>query len=81
MTIKEIKDAISFMKPIKIYINDELKWDDEVDYTGLPDNQIKEKYNHHVASYYKILNQELDVKFIKFEIVQFHHSIVHIETA
>lgn len=63
--IKHIDYVIEAMCPIKIYINEFLVWDDDVDNLDIYDD---------------ILKREDIVTNISFEIVQFHHSIVYITT-
>lgn len=63
--IKDIDSVIEAMCPVKIYINESLAWDDDVDNLDIYDD---------------ILTKEDIIINIYFEIVQFHHSIVYITT-
>ena len=65
LKIKDLDCEIESMCPIRIYINDFLVWDDDID---------------SLDKYSLILDKEDIVSEIRFEIVQFHHSIVYITT-
>lgn len=63
--LKDIKEVVDAMCPIKIYINGNEAWDDDED-----DIEI---YNALFAFNYI-------VKEIRFKVVSFHHTIVIIKT-
>ena len=64
LTIREMSSLIDDWCPIQVFINGNEVWNDE---DGL-------------AAYREYVGQCVNIiKSIKFEIVQFHHSIVYIE--
>ena len=70
--ICDFSETIQNLCPIKIFVNNELIWDDEVyDVSNYQDSIIK--YNEALARKDIVLS-------ITFNIVMFHHSIVYIET-
>lgn len=66
LTIKDLQITISSLSPVKVYLNDDLAWED---------TDFSELYK-----YYAILQKKDIVTDIRFEIVDFHHSIVYITT-
>lgn len=69
--ICDLKPVIDSMCPIRIFINRKLVWDDCCRTVGIEET-IKE--------YDEIMRKENLVRQLKFDIDEFHHSIVHIET-
>ena len=65
LRIKDLLNVITDMCPIKIYVNEELEWDDD---TGTLDE------------YYVFFQRPDYVEFLSFKITAFHHSIVYIKT-
>ena len=71
--IKDISSVIHRFCPIKIYINGECAFDDDKVTQPLV---VDKEY----AKLEKLLQSELFVDSIKFDICDFHHSIVYIKT-
>ena len=71
--IKDISSIIEHFCPIKIYINEECAFDD--DKVTQPLAVDKE-----FAKIKEILQNEAFISSIKFDICDFHHSIVYITT-
>lgn len=65
LTIYDIKETISSLRPVRIYIDDKLVWDDDKD---------------SLINYEAILRLDLVVTELKFTIVDHHHSYVAIKT-
>lgn len=65
LRIKDLKNIIADMCPVKIFINKDCVWDDD---TGTID-----EYN-------TVLESGKFITMMTFEIVHFHHSIVYIGT-
>ena len=74
LKIKDIATIISRMCPIKIYVNENCIFDDDKVIQPLVIDKEWAKYEEFLKT-----NQEL-VSSIKFDICDFHHSIVHIKT-
>ena len=72
LRICDFSEIIQKTCPIKIFINNEVVWDDEA--------YDVSNYQDSIAQYNEVLNREDIVLSITFDIVMFHHSIVYIET-
>lgn len=70
--IKDIADIIENFCPIRIYVNDECVFDDDKVTQPIA---IDKEY----AKSRELLKSEAYVNSIKFDICDFHHSIVYIE--
>lgn len=70
--IKDITDIIENFCPIRIYVNDECVFDDDKVTQPIA---IDKEY----AKSRELLKSEAYVNSIKFDICDFHHSIVYIE--
>ena len=65
VTIRDYAQVITEMCPIKLFLNDTLVWDDDTD---------------PLSWYYEFLSKDLLVKKIVCDVVEFHHTEVHIYT-
>lgn len=63
LTLKDLKENIDEMCPIRLYINDQLIWDDFTD---------------DLAIYDEALDSDKIVACIVYEIADWHHSVVKI---
>lgn len=70
LRICDLKDVILQMCPTRIFINRKLIWDD---YSLDPSDTMLKRLD-------AILSKENLVRQLKFDIDDYHHSIVHIET-
>lgn len=83
LTIKTLASEIRAMAPIEIIVNNgEYYWKDDLDLTDIMDNheETERVMKEHLQKYYDILNLDLIITNISYEIVSFHHSIVRITT-
>ena len=80
LTIKDLASQISAMAPIIISVNGgEYYWSDDLDLTNINDKEEEMKLlRENMKQYQDVLNLNLIVKNISFEIVDYHHSIVNI---
>lgn len=60
--LSNIKEIIDFMNPVEIWVNGDLKWNDDDSY----------------EKYLDVFNVNKCVNNLAFEIVDFHHAIVKI---
>lgn len=65
ITIRDCADLICSMCPVKVFYNDILVWDDDID---------------PIDWFYEIVNKNILISKITFQIVHFHHSNVYIYT-
>lgn len=72
LTIKDLSENITEMCPVRIFINDTIVWDDDMD-NELSRDELFEKYN-------VIMNRTDIVKSIVYKIIHLHHSEVYITT-
>jgi hypothetical protein len=63
--MKDVKETIDSLRPLKIYINGKVAWDED---------------NDSLAKYEALFKSDVIVTEIKFTIVSFHHSYVKITT-
>lgn len=80
MRIFEICNLIRDFSPVKIIINNEVVWDDDIDISNLNDEEGYELVRKNKREYLEVLSRHSLIKNISFEIVHQHHSIVRIET-
>ena len=73
LRIKDIATTISSMCPIRVYVDGNCVFDDD------KVTQIL-AVDKEWAKYQEFLKSEILVDSIKFDICDFHHSIVHIKT-
>lgn len=79
LTIKDLATRILAMQPITISVNGgEYFWSDDVDCTNV-ENDLELIYNN-LKERDKLLNLDLIVVNISFDIVDYHHTIVRITT-
>lgn len=79
LTIKDLATRILAMQPITISVNGgEYFWSDDVDCTNVK-NSLELIYNN-LKERDKLLNLDLIVINISFDIVDYHHAIVRITT-
>lgn len=74
LRIKDIATTISSMCPVKVYVNGNCIFDDDKVTQPLVIDKEWAKYEEFLKT-----SQDL-VSSIKFDICDFHHSIVHIKT-
>lgn len=60
--LSNIKEIIDFMNPVEIWVNGDLKWNDDDSY----------------EKYLDVFNVNKCVNNLAFEIVDFHHAVVKI---
>lgn len=77
LTIQDLQVEIDRMNPIKIYIDHELVWADDVDMTEEGSESLWDECNRQYA---EILNRKDLVSSISYDIVDSHHSSVRIIT-
>lgn len=80
LTIRDLAQEIRSMAPVLISVNGgEYRWEDDVDLTNINDEEEEMKLlRENMKQYQDVLNLNLVVKNISFEIVDYHHSIVNI---
>ena len=82
ITLNDLKQVITGMCPIRIFINNILVWDDDdVDLTNM--HSYQEALDAIAKNEKKFENIFLDPRYvlnINFEIVEHHHSIVRVAT-
>lgn len=81
LTIADLAEVIHDMCPIKILVDNEEIWSDDIDLTNIPEENARETMLANYAQYREALKRTDLVSIISFEITDFHHSIVHITTA
>lgn len=74
LRIKDISKTISSMRPVKVYVNENCIFDDDKVTQPLVVDKEWAKYEEFLKT-----SQDL-VSSIKFDICDFHHSIVYITT-
>ena len=81
LTIKDLATRILTMQPITISVNGgDYFWSDDVDLTNVKtEDEIDLIYNN-LKERDKLLNLDLIVTNISFDIVDYHHSVVRITT-
>ena len=79
-TIFSLKHEIREFCPIQIFINDEEVWTDNVDLTDIDEETADKMLRENYQQYKNVLDRNDIVKSITFDIVHYHHSIVHITT-
>lgn len=81
LTIKDLAPQISAMAPIIISVNGgEYYWSDDLDLTHVSDEEGNRLFKENIEQYHQILNLDLLVSNISYDIVDYHHSIVRITT-
>lgn len=80
MRIFERANIIRSFSPIEIYIDNKLEWSDDIDITGLDDEEGYKVVRENKNKYKGVLSRHDLIKEINFEIVHHHHSIVKIKT-
>lgn len=65
LTMRDIKETVDSLRPIRVYVDDKLAWDE--------DNDVLIKYEG-------LFRLDLIVTKIEFTIVSLHHSYVKITT-
>lgn len=79
LTIKDLATRILTMQPITISVNGgDYFWSDDVDLTN-DENNLDLIYNN-LKERDKLLNLDLIVTNISFDIVDYHHTVVRITT-
>ena len=79
-TIFSLKHEIVNFHPVQIFINNEEVWNDNVDLTNVNGEDEYKLLKENWQQYKETLNRNDIVKSITFDIVSYHHSIVHITT-
>lgn len=74
LRIKDIATTISSMCPVKVYVNENCIFDDDKVTQPLVIDKEWAKYEEFLKTSQDLVNS------IKFDICDFHHSIVHIKT-
>ena len=81
LTIKDLAPQISAMAPIIISVNGgEYYWSDDLDLTHVSDEEGNRLFKENIEQYHQILDLDLLVSNISYDIVDYHHSIVRITT-
>jgi hypothetical protein len=75
LKISDLVDIIQNMAPVKIYLNNEIVFDDD----SIDINDLNTSHRE-LEKYTNLLKSEKLVISIKFDIVHLHHSICHITT-
>lgn len=78
--ICDISDIIKNMCPVEIYVNNKLEWTDDVDITGMSEEESYKICKKITADFNEFIKKKTLIESIKFDIVDYHHSIIHIET-
>ena len=65
LTMEDIKETVDSLRPLKVYVNEKVVWDED---------------NDSLAEYEALFKPDIIVAEIKFTIVSFHHSYVKITT-
>ena len=81
LTIKDLASQISAMAPVIISVNGgEYYWSDDIDLTHVSDEEGNRLFKENIEQYHQILNLDLLVSNISYDIVDYYHSIVRITT-
>lgn len=75
LKISDLVDIIQNMAPVKIYLNDEIVFDDD----SIDINDLSTSHRE-LEKYENLLKSNKLVTSIKFDIVHLHHSICYITT-
>ena len=78
--IRDMFNIVDHMGPIKIIIDDEVAWEDNVDLTKLTDAEAEDAQYDNFDKFYKTITRDDPISSINFDIVQGHHSIVSFKT-
>lgn len=81
LTIKDLAPQISAMAPVIVSVNGgEYYWSDDLDSTHVSNEEWNRLFKENIEQYHQILNLDLLVSNISYDIVDYHHSIVRITT-
>ena len=81
LTIKDLATRILTMQPITISVNGgDYFWSDDVDLTNVKTEDEVDLIYNNLKERDKLLNLDLIVTNISFDIVDYHHSVVRITT-
>lgn len=81
LTIKDLATRILTMQPITISVNGgDYFWSDDVDLTNVKTKDEVDLIYNNLKERDKLLNLDLIVTNISFDIVDYHHSVVRITT-
>ena len=81
LTLFDLKQVITEMHPIKVFVNNILVWDDDVDLTNMTSYaEAVEAIAENKKKYEDIFSKPNYVLAVNFEIVDYHHSIVRVTT-
>lgn len=81
LTIKDLATRILAMQPIIISVNGgEYFWSDDVDLTNVKTEDEVDLIYNNLKEREKLLNLDLIVTNISFDIVDYHHTVVRITT-
>ena len=81
LTLFNLKRVITEMHPIKVFVNNILVWDDDVDLTNMTSyTEAIEAMAKNEEKYNNIFSNPNYVLAVNFQIVDYHHSIVRVTT-
>lgn len=81
LTIKDLATRILTMQPITISVNGgDYFWSDDVDLTNIKTEDEVDLIYNNLKEREKLLNLDLIVTNISFDIVDYHHTVVRITT-
>lgn len=81
LTIKDLATRILTMQPITISVNGgDYFWSDDVDLTNVKTEDEVDLIYNNLKEREKLLNLDLIVTNISFDIVDYHHTVVRITT-
>lgn len=81
LTIRDLATRILTMQPITISVNGgDYFWSDDVDLTNVKTEDEVDLIYNNLKEREKLLNLDLIVTNISFDIVDYHHTVVRITT-